>query len=74
MTHRLVFCVAGPAMAETAGRADGRIEQWPLRHLLPWSKMLTIENLWVTVNGLKADPGHCNSNAAYCRLLNAITG
>ena len=34
-----LFCVAGPAMAETAGRADGRIEQWPLRHLLPWSKM-----------------------------------
>ena len=61
-------------MAETAGRADGRIEQWPLRHLLPWSKMLTIENLWVTVNGLKTDSGHCNSNAAYSRLLNALIG
>jgi hypothetical protein len=36
--------------------------------------MLTIENLWVTVNGLKADPGHCNSNAAYRRLRSAITG
>ena len=60
-------------MAETVGRADGRIEQWPLRHLQPWSNVLTFENLWLTVNGLKADPGHCNSNTAYCRLRNGIT-
>jgi hypothetical protein len=60
-------------MTETAGRADGRIEQWPLRHLLRWSKLLTFENLWMTVNELKADPGHCNSNTGYCRLPSAIT-
>jgi len=30
--------------------------------------------LWMTVNGLKADPGHCNSNTGYCRLRNAIIG
>jgi hypothetical protein len=54
--------------------ADGRIEQWPLRHLLPWSKLHTFENLWMTVNGLKADPGHCNSNTRYRRLRNAAIG
>jgi hypothetical protein len=36
--------------------------------------VLTFENFWVTVNGLEADPGYCNSNTGYWQLRSAIIG